>query len=410
MNRPENLEHELTAWFNDTAAPRLPDFTDDILRRTAGTRQRPRWTFPERWIPMSVITLGRRTLKPLPWRTIGLLAALALLIAAALAVYVGSRTRLPAPFGLARNGLVAYVNGGDIYTVDPITGARQAIVSGPDSDVEPRWSLDGTRLVFDRQSATGDALVVVDPKRPDSLVATQIFTLLDTDSIAWSPDGQSIVVRAQHDGSSAVFIVDAATGKATLLPLDVTPIAILYWRPPDGRQLMMLGGVETDPRLYLLRIDGGSLEEVTIPKAPGPIRLNGWTPDGQRFIYQRGEYEQLPMVTHVLDMATRDEVLIDAGYGHVSNDGTRMVAIDDRGRMCVAKLGAAEPCIQVGQLSQEYNGQNDAGVQWSPNDEWIITRPPFDEGTASLVDPDGAFLEQPSWLGDGGESWQRLAP
>ena len=82
MNRPENLERDLTAWFTDTATPRVPDFTDDILRLTAGTRQRPRWSFPERWLPMSVITLGRRTLTPLPWRTIGLLAVLALLIAA----------------------------------------------------------------------------------------------------------------------------------------------------------------------------------------------------------------------------------------------------------------------------------------------------------------------------------------
>ena len=95
MNRPENLERDLTAWFVETATPRVPDFTDDILRLTAGTRQRPRWSFPERWLPMSVITLGRRTLEPLPWRTIGLLAALALLIAASIAFYVGSQQTSP---------------------------------------------------------------------------------------------------------------------------------------------------------------------------------------------------------------------------------------------------------------------------------------------------------------------------
>ena len=44
---------------------------------------------------MSVITLGRRTFAPIPWRTIGLLAVLALLIVAAVAVYVGSQPRLP---------------------------------------------------------------------------------------------------------------------------------------------------------------------------------------------------------------------------------------------------------------------------------------------------------------------------
>ena len=39
------------------AAPRaVPDYRDDIVRQTARTRQRPAWTFPERWLPVSVIT------------------------------------------------------------------------------------------------------------------------------------------------------------------------------------------------------------------------------------------------------------------------------------------------------------------------------------------------------------------
>ena len=58
---------------------------------------------------------------------------------------VGShRSRLPPPFGLAANGLVAYADRGDIVAVDPISGVRMPITSGPATDVEPRWSLDGT--------------------------------------------------------------------------------------------------------------------------------------------------------------------------------------------------------------------------------------------------------------------------
>ena len=167
MNRHEHLERELTTWFVDTAAPRVPDFTDDILRLTAGTRQRPRWSFPERWLPMSVITLGRRSLAPLPWRTIGLLAVLAVLIAASVAFYIGSQQRLPAPFGLAANGVVAYASGGDIFTVDPATGTRQLIVAGPENDQDPRFSLDGTRLVFMRGDGTSAVPVIADADGSD---------------------------------------------------------------------------------------------------------------------------------------------------------------------------------------------------------------------------------------------------
>jgi Tol biopolymer transport system component len=410
MNRPDGLERELKAWFSDTAAPRVPDFTDDILQLTAGTRQRPRWSFPERWLPMSVITLGRQTLKPVPWRTIGLLAALALLIAAAVAVYIGNQPRLPAPFGLAANGLVAYSQGDDIYTVDPTTGARHAIVTGPDSDYEPRWALDGTRLAFLRASATGDALVIVDPRRPDELVTTENFVLLDSDSVAWSPDGRSILLRAQREGSWAIFIVDVTSGEAQPLALDFEQESA-YWRPPDGRQLMVLGGVEADRHMYLLTLEDGSLEEVGLHEGSGPIRSSGWTSDGQRFVYQRGDYDRLPIETYVLDVTTGNEVTIDAGFGHVSNDGTRMIALDNKQEtMCVVDLRGG-PCVPVGLPSQVYLWGNSAGVQWSPDDEWILTRPPVgDVLTAALIDPEGAILDQPTWISEGAVSWQRLAP
>ena len=130
MNRTDRLERELTTWFADTATPRTPDWTADILAATSTIRQRPRWSFPARWLPAAVVPrLPRLALGPVPWRTIALLAALVLLLAAAVALYVGSRPRLPAPFGPAANGLVAYAEDGDIWTVDPITGVRKAIVT-----------------------------------------------------------------------------------------------------------------------------------------------------------------------------------------------------------------------------------------------------------------------------------------
>ena len=55
-----------------------------------------------------------------------------LLVGAALALYAGSQqTRLPAPFGPARNGSMFFADtDGVIYSFDPATEARTAIVSG----------------------------------------------------------------------------------------------------------------------------------------------------------------------------------------------------------------------------------------------------------------------------------------
>ena len=406
MNRPENLERDLTMWLADTATPRVPDFTDDILWLTARTRQRPRWSFAQRWLPVSLVTFGRRRIRPLPWRTLGLLAALALLIVAAAAFYVGSQPRLPPSIGLAATGLVAYASGGDIYTVDPVTGAREAIVTGPASDREPRWSLDGTRLAFLRSSGFGEALVIVDRRSREVIAMTDPFTEVDDDSIAWSPDGRSIAAAGTQAGVRALFVVDATNGLLTPLPIEYALLEA-YWRPPHGRQLLFLGGKEPAVSLFVVDIDDGTVTEIGPRVGPDTtIRPAGWTLDGRSAIFTTIDDG---LRTHVLDLTTGAEVIFEnVGFGHVSNDGSRMVALTAAGKPCVADLSGGS-CVPVGEGSQAYVGTHAAGVHWSPDDEWILVRVGPD-GAAMLIDPDGQNRRQPSWIAAGGESIQRVAP
>jgi Tol biopolymer transport system component len=402
MNRTDQLERDLSAWFADTAAPRLPDFTDDILNLTAGTDQRPRWSFPGRWVPTSVIARARQTFYPLPWRTIGLLAVLALLIAAVVAVYVGSQQpRLPAPFGLAANGVVAYAQNGDIFAVDPITGVREAIAIGPESDREPRFSLDGTRVAFLRTSGSSEALVIVDRKSRKVIASADPLFDIDTDTVSWSPNGRSVAVAAQDGASRVLYLVDATNGDLRPLAIDYVLLEA-YWRPPDGRQLMFLGGTESDVALYALTVGDGTVTEIARPRLPGGfLRPSGWSPDGRQVLFLREDG------THIVDLTTGAEIIIDASFAHMSNGGTRIVALDENGSMCVASIRGG-PCVRIGHSSRAYEGTHAAGAQWSPNDEWIIARLGSGDST-ELVDPDGGTQDQPSWIADGAESWQRLA-
>ena len=144
----------------------------------------------------------------LPWRSIALAVVLLGLLLAAAAVYVGSQQRIPAPFGLARNGLVAYDAGGDIYTVDPVTGAATKIVPGPGLDVvrasrsTGRGSSSSGRLDVARSE-----LYIV---RPDGTNLTRVtpepLALAPGGSgRAWerykfSPDGQSVLIATMDQG------------------------------------------------------------------------------------------------------------------------------------------------------------------------------------------------------------------
>jgi Tol biopolymer transport system component len=405
MNRPDTLERDLTAWLADSATPRVPDFTDDILWVTARTRQRPRWSFAQRWLPASLLELGRRTVRPIPWRTVGLLAVLALLIAAAAAFYVGSQPRLPPTSGLAANGLVAYARDGDIYTIDPITGAREAIVSGPDTDREPRWSLDGTRFAFLRESGTGERLVIFDLKTKAVVATTAILFGVDTDTVAWSPDNRTISISGVAGPSGGLFVVDASSGALTHLAVDYQGLDV-YWRPPDGRQILFLGGRGSDVGLYTVDVGDGAVTAIAAAAPGGWIRPSGWTPDGRRVVFTRFE-DSDRISTHVLDVTTGADVTFDGvGFAHVSNDGSRMVALDGGGRVCVASLGGG-PCVLIVQPSQAYEGTHAAGAQWSPDDRWILIRG-LSDGSAILVDPDSPDRRQPSWIAAGGESIQRV--
>ena len=117
----DRFERALPDLLEQLAPRAVPDYRDDIVRQTARIRQRPAWIFPERWLPVSVITSRALTAPPIRWRIVGLVALLLLALAVSLAIVAGSQRHVPAPFGPAANGVVAYEAGGDIFTADPAT-------------------------------------------------------------------------------------------------------------------------------------------------------------------------------------------------------------------------------------------------------------------------------------------------
>jgi WD40 repeat protein len=281
LNGTDRIERELTTWFADTAAPRVPDYTADILGATATIRQRPRWSFPARWLPAAVVPrLPRLTQRPVPWRTIALLALLGLLLAATLTLYIGSRPRVPAPFGPAANGLVAYAELGGIWTVDPVTGVRQKIVSLTGSNDAPRFSRDGTRLAFLRKVVGGQSLAMTRADGSQIVLSKSVpFVEADTDSIAWSPDGRMVAVVADGGTGRTTYLVDTTTGEVR--DLDTPGVDVeAYWRPPDGHQLMYMRSTAGRLQPVLVSVADGPRSERPIGDPERDLRPGGWTPDG----------------------------------------------------------------------------------------------------------------------------------
>ena len=447
MTQTDRLERDLTAWFVETAAPRTPDFLDDILAQTAGANQRAAWTFPERWLPMSVITLGRRTLKPVPWRTVGLIAVLTLLIAAALAVYVGSQRSLPTPFGPAANGVVAYVEAGSrtpeqgafeafgtLMTVDPVSGQKKPLLGGKSLDGQPVYSLDGSRLAFVRKVNGGVMLHAVGSGGGDALALSGI--LPNVRGAAWSPDGGSIAFTTDDGTRSSLWIASADGSGVRMIPTDVS-VAQPQWRPADGREILVVGspnggfgpageyqgifndGTGTAMALYLVRPDGSDVRRITpadgIDYDYSQVR---WTPDGTRIVTNRGEpatFEHQRMVVLAEDgrevfafAPDTDPRFVNSMAAIVSPDGTKVAyaALDDQGlwQARVRALDGTGPVVKTG---PEFEGAA-ATLRWSPDGKELIVNHHW-YGETWLLDPGGGSERRATWTDPGYVAYQRVA-
>ena len=118
MTASTRYERNLPGILDDLSAGPAPDYLDDVFARTGRMRQRPGWTFPERWLPVADIARTRAFAPAPPWRLIAVALVLIALVLAALLV-VGSQRKVAPPFGPARNGEIVYDSAGDLYVGNP---------------------------------------------------------------------------------------------------------------------------------------------------------------------------------------------------------------------------------------------------------------------------------------------------
>jgi len=289
MTASERLERQLPSILGDLAMGPYPDYVEDVLVQTGRKRQRPAWTFPERWIPMAEITTRSALAPRLPWRAIATaLIILSLLVGAAL-VYIGSQQpKVPPPFGVARNGLMLYGSGGDIYTLDPASGVSKLVVSGPETDRIPFFSRDGTRFVFFRPHGTASTydLVVANADGTDQRVITTDPVTLDY-SFNWSADGRAMIV---DDGNGHVTRLDAV---GTTPPQKTTYPGVrdlIALRPPDESQLLYRAVTADGWSLWMMDVDGSHAHPV-LPTGAASMREEdyvgySWSPDGSKIAFR----------------------------------------------------------------------------------------------------------------------------
>lgn len=311
FDRFDPFERRITEAIDEIAAARRPDYLDDILRQTARSSQRPRWTFPERWLNVDT-TLARPMLfgRRVPFRSLLVLVVLAALLATA-AVYVGMQKRLPPPYGPAANGQIVFGMEGDIYALDSLTAAPRLLVAGGKGQLGGvANSPDGTLVAYDNVESGADHVWVAnsDGTAP-RLVLDRAFT---GHSFAWAPDSRSMAI-VTHASKPELWIAPADGSGARLVELEGLNPWEATWDPQRAGVLLVRAEEKLmkDVDLYYVDVNGTILSKIDMT---GQM-LNGAeyefsgvaiSPDGNTIAYNSVEAEELPVNRFRAHVMNRD--------------------------------------------------------------------------------------------------------
>lgn len=218
-----------------------------------------------------------------------------------------------------------------------------------------RWSPDGkTFLVagnhpkhghgaYGIDLSTGDVRLIV--KRPDARVLIP----------DWTPDGKSVIYatedRAGRSRSNRLFIRDLETGADREVPVgvpaDAELLRISFALSPDGRTLAV---TPMDPRgrtLSIVPVTGGVPRQLLEVGSGESLWITGWTPDGRRIVYQRGNIAARTSQVWSIPVEGGEPRPFEREGFRAHPDGRRIAYVDSRQEMELWAMENLIPTVEA---------------------------------------------------------------
>ena len=463
MTTHDELDRQLATWLDDSAGAAAPDYLDETLRAIGDLHQRRAWTLPGRWLPARLDVR-----RPFPVLAVAALLLVSLLIGlAAVGGQLRLPAKLPAPFGPARTGLLAFDMDRQIVLTEADGSGTRPLLPSAKTQFGATFSRDGTRVAFWQEDdfvlvhgeskMSSDLWVVdVDGSHPRNLTpGLAAFPEQFAPAGSWSPDGSSIAFTTGKDAHLYVVATDGSSPPRSIGAASLSPMFPAW--APDGSLIaftaMELGAdglflPASVPKVYVIRPDGTGQERVSrAPGGPDGGLLPQWSPDGRSLLYESDVPVPAP-TPFVRDPGNptppelpgpKELVIAERGptgwtqrvvvgrstswMPRFSNDGSRLAFLRSRPGMFEGDLfvvnvdGSGERMVSDRLV-------NVSSPCWSPDDRLItMVRGPVPAGVDSLfgflnrvyalfpVDG-GVPVEIPAGRVNGVAacSWQRLAP
>jgi Tol biopolymer transport system component len=325
--------------------------------------------------------------------------------------------------GLAANGPIVYSENGDIYSRDLGTGTATLLIGGPEVDVGPSFSPDGSRFSFVRVTSDEPAMIalmVANADGSDVHMVVEPEVEGDFHWFTWSPDSDMFVVRNSADGVPPLSVVNV-TGEPERRALDV-PLEVhqVDWRL-GGDELFFLGKepeAGSSPRaLYAVGLDGTGLRQL-VP-APDSETLAGGafslSHDG-RFLAYTTASSGGSVSSHILDLGSGETRSLggsfNQGWPTFSPDGERLALVRYQGTTVQAFIawsdGDGTDAVAIGPEVPQPDGPG-LRIQFSPDGTKLLIVHAAGAG-AWVADVATGEYESVALGDDQWVSWQRLAP
>jgi len=142
----------------------------------------------------------------------------------------------------------------------------------------PQWSPDGEWIVV---SANVDGDTEIYLIRPDGSALRQLTRNTVPDDIArWSADGRRVIFESERSGQAAQYSMNLAGGDVRPEPLDSVTA-----RSPDGTLLLFESVREGRGRLFTMTAQRTGAREIT--KAPRHAEQGTFSPDGRWVVFEQ---------------------------------------------------------------------------------------------------------------------------
>jgi tol-pal system beta propeller repeat protein TolB len=207
------------------------------------------------------------------------------------------------------SGLIAFVREGPdngIYTMTPMGSDLIRLTDG--QDYRPRWSPDGTKIVFQRFE--GGARSHIHVMDADGGNVKQVSSRPGFQP-AWSPDGTRIVFASRRGKREELelFVVDADGTNLTALTTNRVEDVLPAWSP-DGATIAFASERHGNWDVYLMNPDGTNQRRLTRSRAPD--QNPDWSPDGGHIVFESRRHRNWDLYSLALDGSGLDRLTTGA--------------------------------------------------------------------------------------------------